>query len=217
MILFTRRKGLVWFAWMTILLVLLAAPAYADSLYTDSPTDDQHNAGLYAKHPIALAVGDIVKVQIREQSTADVELGVQTKDEFKSDTKLERTGGLLGRILQPAFKLLGAGDFGFDTSTDFKDDGKTDRSVRLDALVTALVVDVLDNGYVIIEGRKRVLVNKEEQTMLVRGLIDPRDLDSDRVIDSDQVADVEIEYLGDGQLSKRTKPGFLSRVIDFIF
>jgi flagellar basal body L-ring protein FlgH len=53
--------------------------------------------------------------------------------------------------------------------------------------------------------------------MVVRGVINPLDLDSKLTIDSDLVADVEIEYLGDGQLSKKTKPNFLSRLVDTVF
>ncbi len=116
-----------------------------------------------------------------------------------------------------ANKLLGEGTVSYDDSHEFKGDGKTDRSTRVDALVTALVVDKLDNGNLIIEGRKQVKVNAESQTLLVRGVVNPADIDSDMVVQSDMVADVEVEYIGEGQLTKRTKPGFLSRVVDFIF
>lgn len=199
--------------------LLLAFPlaAHADSLFAPDDEGDPHKVGLYGKHPVVLEIGDIVKVNVREKTTADVELGLETKDESKSGIKMERSGNLLGRVLDPFLDLIGEGELGFESEGDFKDDGKTDRTVRLDGIVTALVVDVLDNGYAIIEGRKRVNVNNEEQTMVVRGLIDPKDLDSERMIDSDMVADVEIEYIGEGQLSKKSKPGFLSRIFDAIF
>lgn len=198
-------------------LVLITGTALADSLY-ESDVEDIHAAGLYGKHPPVLEVGDIVKVKIREKTSADVELSVDTKDSFSSTNKITRSAEkLLGRVLQPVFDLLGTGDFTHDSETQFKDDGSTDRSSRLDALVTALVVDKLASGNLIIEGRKQINVNDERQTMIVRGVIDPRDLDSDHVIESDYIADVEIEYVGEGKLSKRTKPGFLSRIVDFIF
>ncbi len=202
----------------SMILVALAMPvsAWADSLFSADGDSDPHNVGLYGSHPIDLEIGDIVKVNVREKTTADVELGVETKDAAKSGMKMESSGNLLGRVLDPFLDLIGTGELGFESSGDFKDDGKTDRTVRLDGIVTALVVDVLDNGYAVIEGRKSVNVNNEEQTMLVRGLIDPRDLNSERMIDSDMVADVEIEYVGEGQLSKKTKPGFLSRIFDAI-
>jgi flagellar L-ring protein precursor FlgH len=196
---------------------LAAGAARADSLYS-TDDEDPYAVGLYGRHDPVLEVGDIVKVKVVERSVADVELSVDTKDKYSKTSRIERGAEkLLGRVLGPFFDLLGTGEYSHDTDTQFKDDGSTDREVRVDALVTALVVDKLPTGNLVIEGRKQVLVNAETQTLVVRGVIDPKDLDSDRVIESEQIADVEIEYVGEGQLSKRTKPGFLSRVIDFIF
>jgi len=207
------RKFLIIALWT----LLSSAPAWADSLYA-SDEDDSHRIGLYGVHPMELEVGDIIKVKIQEKTNADVELGVDSKDSYKSSTGITRSAEkLLGRVLTPVFDLLGQGDFEFDTSSQFKDDGSTDRSSRLDALVTVLVVDELESGNYIIEGRKQINVNNETQTMVVRGLIDPRDVSSERIVESDSIADVEISYLGEGALSKKQKPGFLSRVIDFIF
>jgi flagellar L-ring protein FlgH len=213
---FNIRLGLVLAAALA-LCVLVPRWALADSLYTQPESNDPNAAGLYAPHPVPLEVGDIVKVRVREKSVADVQLGVSTKDQAKNSLTLDRQGGVFGRLLNPLLKLIGEGTVGYDSKHDFKDDGSTDRTVRMDGIVTALVTEKLDNGQLIIEGRKQVLINSENQTMVVRGVIDPRDLDMDRMIDSDLIADVEIQYLGEGQLTKRTKPNFLSRVLDAIF
>jgi len=211
------RHGLAIAAALALSMLLPARWALADSLFTQPESNDPAAAGLYAPHPVPLEVGDIVKVRVREKSVADVELGVSTKDQSKNSTKLDRQGGIFGRLLNPLLKLIGEGSVSYDGKHDFKDDGSTDRTVRMDGIVTALVTEKMENGQLVIEGRKQVLVNAENQTMVVRGVIDPRDLDADRMIDSDLIADVEIQYLGEGQLSKRTKPNFLSRVIDAIF
>jgi flagellar L-ring protein precursor FlgH len=199
-------------------LILLIAPglAHADSLY-NAADSGKNGAGLYEAHPVQLSVGDIVKVRVREKTTADVQLGLESKDSTKGSGSVTRTGGIFGRLLMPLYKVLGQGELGYDVKTDSKDDGKTDRSTRLDGIVTALVVEILDSGNLVIEGRKHVLVNAEEQVLVVRGVISPRDLDKQRMIDSDLVADAEIEFIGKGQLSKRSKPGFISRVVDMLF
>jgi flagellar L-ring protein FlgH len=207
------------FSLICVLLVLglPVGAAWADSLFTPPASGEAADSGLYAPHPAQLEIGDIIKVRVREKTVADVELGVATKDQAKNDTKLDISGGLFKRLLNPLLKLIGEGDVGFDSKHDFKDDGSTDRSVRMDGVVTALVADKLENGLLVIEGRKQVLVNGENQTLVVRGVADPRDLDNERFIDSDLIADVEVQYLGEGQLSKRTKPGFLSRILDAVF
>ena len=191
-----------------MLIWLGAGAANADSLYS-TDEQDAYNVGLYGKHDPILEIGDIVKVKIVEKTSADVELSVDTKDSYKKSSKIEQGAEkLLGQVLTPLFNLLGNGEFSHDTQSQFKDDGKTDREVRLDALVTALVVDKLPTGNLVIEGRKQVLVNSETQTLIVRGVVDPKLLDADHMIESEDIADVEIEYVGEGQLSKRTKPGF---------
>jgi flagellar L-ring protein precursor FlgH len=203
--------------------VMLCAIAYAvapmdaraDSIFSSDDEKDPYSNGLYAKSSPRLMVGDVVKVRIREKSVADVDMGVNTKDGSKQDVKFN-TGGFFKQLLNKATSIFGLGDATYESSTEFKGDGTTDRKVKMDAMVTALVVDRLTSGNLVIEGRKRVKINAEEQTMVVRGVICPRDLDSDYMVDSDLVADAEIEYVGQGELSKKSKPGFLSRVLDAI-
>lgn len=201
-----------------LLAAALALPARADSLFVQpDPGSDPASTGLYAKHPPKLAEGDTVRIRVREKSAADVQIGVNTKDETKQDSTIERTGGILGRLLNPFLKLIGEGTNKGNSEGEFKGDGSTDRTVRMDSIVTALVVGVLDNGNLLVEGRKKVLVNGESQTLVVRGTLNPKDLDEDLAVDSERIADVEIEYLGEGQLSKKSRPGFLSKLIDEVF
>jgi flagellar L-ring protein precursor FlgH len=197
------------------LLALWNGPAQADSLL-DTSGPAGRNAGLYTEAAPQLKVGDIIKIRITEATTANVSANSHTKDQDTEKTTFSHNG-ILGRLLHPLFGLLGEGDVNFNNQGEFKGNGTTDRQTRLQGTVTALVADRLDNGNLIVEGRKRVHINNEEQTMVVRGLIDPLDLDSDLTINSDHVADVEIEYVGAGQLSKKNKPNFLSRIIDTVF
>lgn len=204
-----------WIGTGCLLAALHCGGALADSLFNPDAVDSR-DSGLYARIAPELDKGDIIKVRIREQTTADLNTTARTKDESSEQASFNRNG-LLGRLLNPVFGVLGTGSANYSNDGEFKGDGKTTRNSRLSGTVTALVADKLDNGNLIIEGRKRVRVNGEDQTMVVRGLISPYDLDSDYTIDSDLVADVEIEYIGEGQLSKKTKPNWLSRVVDLIF
>jgi len=201
---------------LLLTLVLPTGPARADSLLDTNSPSLKHNGGLYTRAAPDLKVGDIVKIHITEDTTANVTADAHTKDQDTEKTTVSHTG-LLGRLLHPLLGLLGTGSMNYDNEGEFKGTGNTDRQTKLQGTVTAIVADKLDNGNLIVEGRKRVHINSEEQTMVVRGMIDPLDLDSKLTIDSDLVADVEIEYLGDGQLTKKTKPNFLSKIIDTVF
>lgn len=216
-----RRRVILLTSLISILILLvslvLAYPAHADSLFSEDSETDPQAMGLYGKHLPRIEIGDIVKVKIREKSTANVDLGVNTKDESKQDMTVSKSGGLFGKLLGKALNLFSPGGINSDSKGEFKNSGSTDRSIKMDAVVTAMVTDRLESGSLVIEGRKNVKINAENQTVVVRGVIDPRDLDKERVIDSDLVADAEIEYIGEGQLSKKSKPGFFSRVLDVLF
>jgi len=72
----------------------------------------------------------------------------------------------------------------------------------------------LPNGNLRIEGRRNVKVNNEDQIVMVRGTIRPRDITPENTINSIFVADAQISYSGEGIISDRQKPGWLMNVID---
>ena len=73
---------------------------------------------------------------------------------------------------------------------------------------------MLPNGNLVVEGRRRVQVNYETQIMIIRGIVRPRDVDADNTVLSTQIADAEIIYAGEGVISEKQKPGWLSRGVD---
>jgi len=99
-------------------------------------------------------------------------------------------------------------------SSKFDGSGSTSRRETLTATISAKVVDVLSNGNLRIEGRRNVKVNNEDQIVVVRGTIRPRDITPENTINSIFVADAQISYSGEGIISDRQKPGWLMNVID---
>jgi len=155
-------------------------------------------------------------VRISEKTLADV--AVSTDTDHKAEAKTDfATEGLLERVLNPFFKLVGSGDLKFNSDNSYEADNSTNRRAKFEAVVTVVVLDVMENGNLVIEGRKKLKVNNEDEFLLVRGEVNPRDVSPDLIVDSEAIAYAEIEYIGRGQLSERQKPGFLSRVLQMIF
>jgi len=73
---------------------------------------------------------------------------------------------------------------------------------------------VLPNSNLLIEGRRNVKVNNEDQIVTVKGTIRQRDITAENTINSIYVADAQITYSGEGIISDRQKPGWLMNVID---
>ena len=83
--------------------------------------------------------------------------------------------------------------------------------------MTAQVVDVLPNGNLIIEGNREVRVNAENQMITLTGMVRPRDITADNVIQSTYIADARIAYSGTGVLNDRQRPGWFTRVMDKVW
>ena len=106
---------------------------------------------------------------------------------------------------------------GLSLDNDFKSKGQTVRNDKLEATVTAVVRKVLPNGNLFVEGRKAILVNDEEHHLYVSGVARPEDVQRDNTVLSSRLAEVQVEFTGRGLLTDRTKPGWFTRLLDWIW
>ncbi len=187
------------------LALLLQTPS--GSLYSDSAP------GLFMFRDIkARNVSDILTIQIVESSTASNSANTSTKKEGDISIKapsvfgLERAGGTLNF----ADLLSGA------SALNFAGQGSTSRTGQLQAFVSARVVQVMPNGDLAIEGTKEVTINRERQTLRIRGLVRSRDITPGNVVLSTGIANMEVVFDGKGIVSDANKPGFLFRLFQWI-
>jgi flagellar L-ring protein precursor FlgH len=103
------------------------------------------------------------------------------------------------------------------TSNTFKGAGNTDRSATITTQITARVVKVLANGNLIFEGYRDIQLNNETQRLYVAGMVNPVFLDVNNSITSGQVAELKVGYGGQGVVDETTKPGYVSRLLNFIW
>ena len=102
-------------------------------------------------------------------------------------------------------------------SSKFAGSGSTTRKENLTATITARVIDVLANGNMLIEGRRNVLVNNEDQIIILTGTVRPRDITPDNLVNSTLIADARIAYSGKGIISDRQQPGWLMGIMDKVW
>lgn len=195
-------------------LLFYSLPSSADSLFPEDGTD---GIDIYYPKPRDFKVGDIILVKVDESALATSAARTDVTGEHKTDVSFINTG-ILDAVLAPVWRLIGlGGSLSEKTKNDYKGEGDTDRKGRLSALVSVLVVDVLEDGNLVIEGRKEVKVNRETQILIVSGIVRRLDVDEDNTVLSYKIADTRIEYIGEGQLSEKLKPGFISRIFDILF
>lgn len=159
----------------------------------------------------AYRVGDIVLVRIVESTLATNKATTSAKRQGNTEMKV---GGFFGKE-----SFLGAmvgkdPIIGAESGNSFNGDGRTTRQSSLTTTVAARIVRALPNNVFELEGGREVRVNDENQIVVLRGLARGRDIDADNSILSTKIADARIELYGEGILTDKQKPGWLSRIVD---
>jgi len=103
------------------------------------------------------------------------------------------------------------------TNNQFRGQGATVRKGTLKGTISAMVQEVLPSGVLRIEGKKIISVNDEEQVMVISGLVRVRDIDSFNSVKSSQIANLRIDYFGNGVVNDVQTPGFLSQILGIVW
>lgn len=195
-----RGRGLSLF---TILLLLtLVNTIQASSLWNDELGNIYQDA---RRDKRARVVGDIITVIIVEEAQATQ----QASSDSSSQSKIEAGPGLGIFDFFEAFRI-GGGD-AFDTR------GVTTRRGALTAEMSVKILDILDSGNYLVGGHKSIIVNDEEQKISLTGVVRPADITIHNTIKSIYIADVRIEYQGEGVIGDYQKPGLLTRFLRWLF
>lgn len=162
----------------------------------------------------ARRVGDIVTVLIREKSSASKEAATSAGRDSSTEASISKFLGLESKIPQISKLIDPTSLIDASYKNDFTGSGKTSRKEDLVATLTSKVARVLDNGNLLIEGKKVVTVNKEDQIIVLTGEIRPRDISKSNTIDSNLIHDARISYTGNGVISDKQKQGWMIRILD---
>jgi len=96
---------------------------------------------------------------------------------------------------------------------DFNGTANVEKNGEFNARITAIVMDVLPNGNMVIKGRREIQVDYEIKVIEFSGVVRRFDVKADNTILSELVADARVSYQGDGQLTDTTSRRGLGNVI----
>lgn len=99
------------------------------------------------------------------------------------------------------------------SSSSFEGKGSTSRATVLETSLTARVIDVLPNGYLVVEGMREVRVNNESQNVYLTGVVRPEDINPNNTVLSSSVAQMSVRVQGKGVVSQPIKPGWLYKIL----
>lgn len=183
---------------VAIACVLTVTPARAQKLFNEK------TYRALAADRKALDVGDIITVQVFEQSSAST----------TTDTSTQRSNALGAGLTIANTGVQHGGSL--SATGSFDGGGTTQRANKLLVTISVTVRQVLPNGDLVISGEQSLTVNKEQHKVALEGRVRPQDVAGDNTVLSTRLADTHIEYVGDGDLSDRATRAWWRHLLDIL-
>ncbi len=158
----------------------------------------------------ARRINDVVTILVEETTQALATADAKNSKATAASLGFSSFFGAESKIKELPDLLSGNG------SSSFEGKGSTSRATTLQTIVTARVVDVLPNGYLVVEGMREIHVNNENQRVYLSGVVRPEDINRGNVVLSSAVAQMSVRVQGRGMVSQPIKPGWLFRILNGI-
>ena len=200
---------------------IVTPPLYTSPVVAEgSLWSDVEGVQLYSDRR-ANRIGDIVKVSIVEDPEANVNANTKTsRNSGVSASQLEILGWMtqLARMYPDIAQNPGTDNLiSANLSTSFDGKGSSDRDGHIKAYVPAEVKQIFPNGNLFISGQREIKINLETQYVSVSGVIRPEDINQFNEIASSSIASAKIDYSGSGPIADKQRPGWLTRVLDYVW
>lgn len=171
-----------------------APPATPGSLWIDSG----RLANMVADYKAA-RVGDLVTISVLQNLSATSTGNVSTNRSFNASSGIS---ALPGHI-----KTSGVANLFSPTSSQvLSGKAQATSQTSLSTTLTGRVAAVLPTGTLVVEAERQITMNNQHETVILRGLVRPGDLDATNTVASNHVGNLEVEVKGKGIVSEGTRP-----------
>jgi flagellar L-ring protein precursor FlgH len=195
---------------------LLKASLAAGPVSDQAQLRDVSYTAIPIPEPRVIKKHDLVTIIVREESQFSSEGTNDAKRESTLDAAVEDfiklklsnweiEGGALGPQ-PPRIAMHG--------NREYKSEGTVDRSDRLTARITAEVLDVKPNGTLVLQARKRIKTDDEEQCFTLSGTCRAEDITADNTVLSTALHDQELTKTHKGNVRNATRRGWGGKLLD---
>jgi len=149
-------------------------------------------------------VGDILTINLVEKTSAKKSSAADAKRKSNSSEQVDA----LGRL-----PLNGLAGLGLTASSDMSLEGKGSASAdnTFNGTITVTVIDTFPNGNLLVSGEKQLAINQGREYIRFSGVVNPDTISGQNTVESTQVADARIEYVGSGYIDEAQRMGWLQR------
>jgi flagellar L-ring protein precursor FlgH len=163
----------------------------------------------------ARQIGDVLNILIREHTDLDF----KDRRDLERDTTGSATFSYSGKSGSSNGSRTGNASMTLEADStrtaQSKAEYKSDR--RYFDRVSVVVIDVMPNGNLVIEGLKRLHIAGEEKTIRVSGIVRPADINGENGVDSALIANLQLLYTGRGQESSYINNGWLGKIMNHLW
>lgn len=145
-------------------------------------------------------INDLIVIQVVESTTAAEDGAVKTARTFSASSGISAFMGTPG----PTAGIQNI--FSPNSSRTLNGQSQTSSDATLTTSLSGRVVDVLPNGFLVIEAERQMFMNNQHQTVVIHGVVRPGDIGSDNSIPSTSISNLEVELKGRGVVSDGVAP-----------
>lgn len=156
--------------------------------------DNGRLANLVADYK-ASRVGDLVTISVSQNLSSTNTGNVATNRTFSASSGISALGGHI--------KTSGVANLFSPSSTQaLTGKAAATSTTALSTTLTGRVAALLPSGTLVVEAERQIVMNDQRETVILRGLVRPGDLDATNTVASNSVGNLEVEVKGKGVISE---------------
>jgi flagellar L-ring protein FlgH len=159
-------------------------------------------------------INDLIVIRVVESTTAADNSSVKSARNFSANSGISAGMGLPGATsgLQNIFSPHSA--------RALDGQAQTSSDSALSTSLSGRVVEVLPNGFLVIEAVRQMFMNNQRQTVIIHGVVRPGDINSANAVASTAISNLEVELKGKGVVSDGVAPpnkvmGLILKLVGF--
>ena len=160
-------------------------------------------------------VGDIVTVVIAINDSGNLS---NATSRARSSTENDNLTNIFGfqSSLPTTLKNSLPNLLNLDGKSSSNGAGSIARQEQINVRLAAIIIQVLPNGNLVLQGKQEMRVNFEVRDLQITGIIRPEDISPQNTVNYDSIAEARIAYGGRGQIADLQQPRYGSQVMDII-
>jgi flagellar L-ring protein precursor FlgH len=147
----------------------------------------------------ASRVGDLVTISVAQNLSASSTGNLSSNRAFSANSGIT---ALPGRLKTSGVANL----FAANSTEGLSGKAQASSQTSLSTTLTGRVAAVLPSGTLVVEAERQITMNNQHETVVLRGLVRPGDLDATNTVASNSVGNLEVEVKGKGVISEGTRP-----------